>query len=270
MSTQREERIKVELEKIREAAEQGIVEAQYDLANMYEHGEGVEQSNTEAITWFMKAAEQGDAESRLRLEKIYEKSHSLRGYGKALIAAEQGDAEGEYKIGMLFLEDDDSGDYGINRNNAIAFRWIHKAAEKGHVAAQNRLAWMYARGKGVEINWKLSFEWSLKAAEQGLAAAQHTLGAMYAQGLGTDKDDELATEWYRKSSEQSYMPALKGLDLMVDKKIACAQYNWGMLFEIGVAPYIKKDIAGAIKWYQKAAEQGYIKAQKRLAELDIL
>ena len=42
-------------------AEQGDADAQFDLAMMYDHGEGVPQGEQEAVKWYRMAADQGDA-----------------------------------------------------------------------------------------------------------------------------------------------------------------------------------------------------------------
>ena len=56
----------------RKAAEGGVEEAQYALAQMYEHGDGVRQNVDEAVRWYRAAAEQE-----------YEKaSDALRNLGK--------------------------------------------------------------------------------------------------------------------------------------------------------------------------------------------
>ena len=44
----------------RKAAEQGHVEAQYNLGNMYFRGETVKQDRLEAIKWYKKVAEQNN------------------------------------------------------------------------------------------------------------------------------------------------------------------------------------------------------------------
>jgi TPR repeat protein len=43
----------------RAAAEQGLAEAQFNLAQRYEHGQGVAKSPAEALVWFSLAAAQG-------------------------------------------------------------------------------------------------------------------------------------------------------------------------------------------------------------------
>src|SRR5882724_3270144 len=46
---------------IRVRAEQGEADAQYSLGNSYRKGEGVPRDYAEAVRWYGKAAEQGDA-----------------------------------------------------------------------------------------------------------------------------------------------------------------------------------------------------------------
>ncbi len=45
---------------INKAAEQGDVNAQYDLGVMYAIGQGVSQDYKQAVAWYSKAAVQGD------------------------------------------------------------------------------------------------------------------------------------------------------------------------------------------------------------------
>ena len=54
------------LAQIRQAAEQGDVEAQVKLGAAYHNGEGVEQDFAEAVKWFRLAAAQGNAQAQNR------------------------------------------------------------------------------------------------------------------------------------------------------------------------------------------------------------
>src|SRR5262249_53410150 len=55
----------------RRLAEQGEAWAQFNLAQMYDKGEGVPQSYAEAAKWYRKAAEQGDASAQDNLGAMY-------------------------------------------------------------------------------------------------------------------------------------------------------------------------------------------------------
>jgi len=57
-----------------------------------------------------------------------------------------------------------------------------KAAEQGHVDAQNNLGAMYFTGDGVTRDEKKAIEWFEKAAAQGNEDAQANLDAIRAAG----------------------------------------------------------------------------------------
>ena len=53
------------------AAEQGHLDAQFNLGNEYTNGEGVPQDHVEAVRWFRLAADQGYAAAQFRLGLMY-------------------------------------------------------------------------------------------------------------------------------------------------------------------------------------------------------
>ena len=55
----------------RPLAEKGVVNAQFNLGQMYRYGDGVAQNYAEALKWYRKAAEQGDKESQFNLGSMY-------------------------------------------------------------------------------------------------------------------------------------------------------------------------------------------------------
>ena len=59
------------IERLREAAEQGVAEAQYSLGAMYDKGDGVPEDDFKAVKWYRKAAEQGLAEAQCDLSGMY-------------------------------------------------------------------------------------------------------------------------------------------------------------------------------------------------------
>ena len=59
-----------EIAELRVEAEQGNAFAQFILGNAYDKGEGVAQDRREAVRWFRKAAEQGDANAQYSLARI--------------------------------------------------------------------------------------------------------------------------------------------------------------------------------------------------------
>ncbi len=65
------------LRELRPLAEQGLAEAQFDLAAMYNFGEGVPQDYAEAVRWTRMAAEQGLAEAQIHVGLMYHKAQGV-------------------------------------------------------------------------------------------------------------------------------------------------------------------------------------------------
>ena len=58
-------------------ANQGDANAQFNLALMYKHGEGVPQDFKQAIQWYTKAAEQGDVDAQYNLALMYKNGEGV-------------------------------------------------------------------------------------------------------------------------------------------------------------------------------------------------
>jgi TPR repeat protein len=59
------------------AAEQGLVEAQYNLGGMYDYGRGVPQDDETAVKWYRLAAEQGNVFAQYNLGLNYYKGQGV-------------------------------------------------------------------------------------------------------------------------------------------------------------------------------------------------
>jgi hypothetical protein len=115
------------------------VNAQYDLGAAYYKGRGVDTNYAEALKWFRKAADQGNANA-------------------------------EYVVGGVYLNGQ-----GVPQDYAKALKWLRKATDQGYAEAQYNLGQMYANGWGVEKDFAEAAKWYRKAAEQGDSDAQAKL-----------------------------------------------------------------------------------------------
>lgn len=59
-------------------AQQGDVQAQYDLGVAYDNGYGVKQSDSQSVYWFQKSAEQGLAKAQYNLGLAYYKGVGVK------------------------------------------------------------------------------------------------------------------------------------------------------------------------------------------------
>ena len=240
----------ITLDTLIQLAENGDVEAQYNLALIYYRGDGIEEDKKEAFEWFEKAARQGDSDAQFYLAFSYmngegieeNKGEAFRWYKKS---AERGNISAQNNLACCY----DNGD-GVEKDKEKAFKWFKKAAEQGDAVAQNNLGNCYDKGSGVEEDKEKAIEWYIKSAEQGYADAQYNLGWHYDKGIGIEENKEKAFEWYKQSAEQ-------GKDY--------AQYQVALCYDNGIG--VKEDKLEAFEWYKKAAKQDNEDAIKVLKPL---
>ena len=61
----------------RKAADQGNAVAQNNLGFMYDQGLGVARDYAQAVVWYRKAADQGDAAAQNNLRRMYDHGHGV-------------------------------------------------------------------------------------------------------------------------------------------------------------------------------------------------
>lgn len=113
-------------------AEQGEVDSQYELGEMYYTGTGVTQDYKAAAKWYQKAAEQGDSKAQYKLAEMYYSGTGLTQNYKAaanwyLKAAEQNDAKAQFKLGLIY-----STGEGVIQNIKLAYMWIKLSESNGY------------------------------------------------------------------------------------------------------------------------------------------
>ena len=240
-----------ELGELRRNAEQGDAVAQNKLGYRYQNGNGVPQSDTEAVNWYRKAAEQGNADAQNNLGTMYldgngvpqNVSEAVNWFRKS---ADQGNAWGQSNLGNMYRNG-----RGVSQSDTEAVNWYRKAADQGFAGAQNELGTMYRIGRGVPQNDNEAVNWFRKAAEQGDAYAQMNLGIMYLSGRGVAQNYNEGVNWFRKSADQG---------------LAEGQYFLGRMYAEGFG--VPQNYNEAVNWYRKAADQGNENAQKALDRLD--
>ena len=234
------------LEWYRKAAENGNADAQIELGKRYFEGRGVSTNEDEAVKWYTKAAENGNTDAQLALGDRYfveqKYSAAAKWYRKA---AEQRISNAQYKLGLMY-----SQGQGVERNYVEAAEWYRKAADQGLPEAQRRLAGLFESGNGVGQSYAEAVKWYQKAADQRSKEAQYSLGEIYYFGKGGVKSYTEASRWYRKAAVQGYDPAL---------------YRLGSMYEYGMGVCQNDD--EALRLFREAAENGNRGAQRHLGYL---
>ena len=224
---------------------------QYDLAQRYFKGDGVEKDEKVGVELLHLAAEQNHIISCAVLGDRYQHGRDVRlspkeaakFYQKAVeqkyVYAEQRFAM--YHLGLLYRDGK-----GVRKDLAKAAELLSKAAEQEDPHATNSLGNMYWNGEGVAkdedkavelivkaLSMGIPWEWGgldqklkkrtdreklaplfLPYAEAGNWRAQYILGKLHRDGDGVTKDKEKAAEWFQKAADQGSKEAKMDLELL--------------------------------------------------------
>lgn len=126
------------------------------------------------------------------------------------IAAEAGNIQAYGYLGKMYLQ----GTEATPQNNATAFNYFKKAADKGNPIGQSGIALMLLYGYGVKADEHKALKLFQLAAEQGHADAQLHLGQMYYQGLGVRRDFKQALKFFQLASQSGNLLAVYNLAQM--------------------------------------------------------
>lgn len=113
---------------VRTLAESGDPGAQYELGTRYHYGDGVTQNDSEAVKWFIRAAEQGHVVSQATLGYFYWVGQGVprditKAYFWSVLARAGGDEASKYRIESLSSN--------MTRAQALAIQqeaemWLHE------------------------------------------------------------------------------------------------------------------------------------------------
>lgn len=118
-----------------QAAEDGLMMAQFNLAILYFSGRGVDQDFQQAFRWTMAAADQGHVQA-------------------------------QFNVGALYYEGQ-----GVSRDRRQALEWYLRAGNAEYAPAQHNVAEMYYLGNGVDQDLVRAHAWASRAVENGLESS---------------------------------------------------------------------------------------------------
>ncbi len=151
-----------------EAAKLGHAVAAYDLALLHLEGQIVRPDLARAAELMRMAADAGNPQAQYALATFYKEGRGVtKDLGEAArllgLAARSGhtDSEIEYAIALF-------NGTGIAKNESAAAGYFLKAAQKNNPVAQDRLAWMYATGRGIKAEPVEAARWHLIAKAGGI------------------------------------------------------------------------------------------------------
>ncbi len=140
-------------------AKTGNADAQFQLGDLYDAGQGVPKDPHKAACWYRQ---------------------SFRWYEKG---AESGNDWSQYRLGVHY----DKG-LGIEEDKETALHWYRLAGEQGHAISQFQLSYAYALGEGVDRDFLQAYRWAFLAETNGYQGA----AALKDQIAGQLSQEELA------------------------------------------------------------------------------
>lgn len=192
-------------------AADGFSPAQYQLAMMYQNGQGVVRDNKKAFDLLTLAANQNDSDAQFGLSLLYSEGKNVpKDLMKAFYlmekSANKGLASAQFNLAVMYAQGD-----GVHKDNLLASRWYQKAADQNFALAQFNLALMYFEGKGVDKSQEKSFIWNTIAAYNGYedAAKSRDMDAHKLSKAKVSSARLKADEMYRKIIEQAEINAQK-------------------------------------------------------------
>ena len=194
------------------------------------------------------------------LDKLYNTAMEMYNNGNPLQAvkyfeksADMSNAEAQFKLAVLY-----HGNTGDPLDAEKALKLYRQSAQQGYDEAQYVLGLYYKDDltdiPNVNIDFAKSAEWFKKAAVQNHTGALFHLALLYRNGDGVPKDNIKSIKLCHKAAQQGHDYAQFILGL----------YYSGGLKGMGEAA---KDIAKAIEWFKKSAEQGNEEAKAELEAL---
>lgn len=192
---------------LKAAAEAGDLFAQFCVGTLYDPilkiGQATSPDLDVAISWYLKAAEQGHLPAQINLATLFHSDKFGRApdYERAAFwnekAADQGDLNAMQNLANILYTGQ-----GMQVDRARSFRVLSEAATRGSPVAQLDLGRAYARGNEfVQADPTEAAKWYERSASSNNTQAMNLIGIAYAEGKGVDRSIDRARYWFKRGAD---------------------------------------------------------------------
>jgi TPR repeat protein len=168
---------KVSRDRLEKNAKSGISEAQVRFGMLLQK----EKNFAEAVSWYRKAAQQGNVDGMRGLGSCYRDSQ------------------------------------GVDENATEAMKWYREASSRGDGDADSDIGGLYHNGRGVPKDDAAAVSWFRKGADKGSAYAMDDLAACYWTGTGVERSAREAIKWWRLAEAKGDEEAKENLKEALEK-----------------------------------------------------
>ncbi|MBR5130508.1 MAG: sel1 repeat family protein [Alphaproteobacteria bacterium] len=176
--------------------------------------------------------------------RAYEAGQYVQALEEFTYLADEQDATALYYMGQMY-----ENGQGVEKDTKKATEYYQRADVLGNQQASVVLAKTVFYDDTIENNKEIGLEYLKKVAYNGNTDALYELGEIYHEGKGVDKDYSYAFGYY-------LMAAMKG-----EKR---SQHKLALAYIYGRGT--PQDFENGVKWLARSANQGYVLAQKQLAD----
>ncbi len=273
----------------RRSAENDYHRGQFNLAQMYDAGEGVEPDLAQAAKWYRRAAANDSLEAQAILSEMCRTGRGvpqdlkLARHWLARMTEFNRDEENQFVSRERSVVKAVVGKHGeltalLNDGWPARLGEAEVPPEDAPPAEQFLQAARLAVGLGQEVDDTAALQWAQRAADGGLPAAQFVLAVRYEQGRGRSLDDKKAFQLYKLAADQGHAAAANqfGAKLAKGESVASAASNaasarkyftraaegghadgmFNLAMQLAVGTGGPADDAAAVKWLQRAATLG--------------
>lgn len=219
--------------KVLKSAKAGNEEDQILVGLNYQVGDGLPKDFDQAVYWYKKAAERGNAKAQHSLGTLLIYGQEKPDYQQAapwlMKAAQQDHPKAIYEWARLQI---------LGRGTPVdmksGFALMNKAAKMSVPAAQYQMGRIYQNSEFVTPDLEIAAKWFREAAYQGAAQAQYELGKAYYFGHGVEKSGKDALYWFQRAANQGNNRAQWALASIythgdIAKKNLVLAYKWALL-----------------------------------------
>lgn len=213
---------------VAQAAQDGVAEAQCELAVWHARQEGAEHAE-EAKRWFLRAHAQGSARAAYNLGVLLRDSDPQAAVGYFEESANADYQLAQRALGYMLWE---SGDW------KAALPWLSQAAVKRDPPSEYAIAKIIIDEKNPDL-YEMALKAANLAASAGFVNTQALLATIFHEGLGIDRSPPDAAYWWQRAAFNGH---------------AGAQAMLGAAYHVGnVFP---KDIVQEAHWIIRSCRQG--------------
>lgn len=169
-------------ESLRKSADDGDVNAQYELGDIYFCGKNVMLDRIKAVRYFQMAAKQGHSKAQEKLGEIYF-------YG-----------------------------WGVSKDSEKAAKYLKDATEQNEINAFSRYGECCLKGMGVEADAQKAAEIFLKGSIVGCSECSYQYGLLAQNGNGIPQNLDIAMEFFLKAEKYGHQQAKAAIVELVKKR----------------------------------------------------